>query len=164
MARWTNLVIVIALFAPAAALSAQTSRLDTSRAPARLIPENREIYRLMREMLVAADPKPGYRALMVELSCAADWYGMPRTKQLLTDAEAIALKTDADRQAYRRLGEKLHAQFFDVPDCPRPRPASAQPPTKKPQRALQLHPPAIGNAGHGSQVIQTEATGATACQ
>ncbi|HLA90257.1 MAG TPA: hypothetical protein VJL28_07505 [Gemmatimonadaceae bacterium] len=126
---WRTALVAV-LLAMAAPLDAQASRPDTSPNPRGVVPENRAMYDLMREMLVAADPKPAYRRFNEEMSCASDWYGMERTRRLVADAENAALKTDADREAYRRMAAKLHGQFFDLPDCTRKKPPASAAPRK----------------------------------
>ncbi len=85
-------------------------------------PENRELYRLILEMLKSPAPVPLFQGMSDEVGCLMQWYGDERGGQLAADAKEKAVADLGDPNAEARLNQALGGSMIEARECTKKKP------------------------------------------
>jgi len=84
--------------------------------------ENRELYRLILEMLKSPAPRPLFQGMSDEVGCLMQWYGDGRGGQLVADAKEKAVADLGDPRAEERLNDALGGSVIEARECAKKKP------------------------------------------
>jgi hypothetical protein len=84
--------------------------------------ENRELYRLILEMLKSPAPVPLFQGMSDEVGCLMQWYGDQRGQQLAEDAHDKAVADYGDPEAPARLNKALGGAKIEARECTKKKP------------------------------------------
>jgi predicted small lipoprotein YifL len=93
-----------------------------SRRVAAVTDENRNLYKLYREMIASPAPKSLAQGVTDEVGCLMQWYGEDRGRQLGEDAYYKALADTGDPNAQEKLERSLDGSVVEARDCAKKKP------------------------------------------